>query len=183
MIVGAALGHGFGLISPQMGLLGAALQFLILIWVSNIVLLVFNLIPAFPMDGGRVLRALLSMGLGQVRATEIAAVVGLVLACILGAIALASDNWMMVILAVFVVLTGQAELRMLRAREVQRRADQRLAHLFEPVPAMPTMVLRGDSTAPHELNPTFSGFTWHQERGVWVAWRNGLPVGFWGPTE
>jgi Zn-dependent protease len=47
---------------------------------ANIFLVLFNMIPAFPMDGGRVLRALLAMKLGQQRATRIAATIGQVLA-------------------------------------------------------------------------------------------------------
>lgn len=55
-------------------------NFLFYLFFINIVLVLFNMIPAFPMDGGRVFRALLSMRIGRVRATSVAASVGKFLA-------------------------------------------------------------------------------------------------------
>ncbi|MDO6390876.1 site-2 protease family protein [Pontibacter sp. BT731] len=55
-------------------------NFLYLLFFVNLMLVVFNAIPAFPMDGGRVLRALLAFKLGRVRATQIAANMGQMLA-------------------------------------------------------------------------------------------------------
>ncbi|MCJ8167318.1 site-2 protease family protein [Pontibacter sp. E15-1] len=55
-------------------------NFLYLLLFVNVILVLFNAIPAFPMDGGRVLRALLAFKLGRVRATQIAANLGQLLA-------------------------------------------------------------------------------------------------------
>ncbi len=75
---------------------------------ANIFLVLFNMIPAFPMDGGRVLRALLAIKLGFARATEIAASIGQGLAITLGLIGIFS-NPMLVIIAVFVFLAASGE--------------------------------------------------------------------------
>ena len=57
------------IVDPVIGFLATLMQ-------ANLMLVVFNMIPAFPMDGGRVLRSLLSMPLGRVRATRLAAFLG-----------------------------------------------------------------------------------------------------------
>ncbi len=72
-----------GLASPP-GLLNGTAGFLIQLAYANIFLVGFNLLPAFPMDGGRVLRSLLATRLDYARATEIAARVGQALAIVSG---------------------------------------------------------------------------------------------------
>src|SRR3954451_24096760 len=105
------------------GPLVLAARFLTLVWLSNVLLVLFNLLPAFPMDGGRVFRALLSLGMGMRRATSVAATVGLVMAGLLGIGALWVGNPMLVVLALFVAFAGQQELLVMRRRETRRRAS------------------------------------------------------------
>jgi Zn-dependent protease len=89
--------------------------------VVNLVLGLFNLIPAFPMDGGRVLRALLSGWLGRTRATIIAAGVGRLLAVLFGVAALLwTGNLVHVALAAFIFFAARAEEMQVLAEERRR---------------------------------------------------------------
>ena len=69
---------------------------------ANLLMGLFNLIPAFPMDGGRILRALLAKKLSYARATKIAAQVGQGLALLMGLWGFMSGSWTLVIIAIFV---------------------------------------------------------------------------------
>ena len=70
----------------------------------NLSLALFNMIPAFPMDGGRVLRALLGLRMPFDRATSVAAGVGQALALAAGLFAILSGWWMLLFIALFIFL-------------------------------------------------------------------------------
>lgn len=79
----------------------------------NGTLAIFNLLPAFPMDGGRVLRALLSLRLGRAKATRIAAFIGQFFAVLLVAYGVWHDfNWVTIFIGIFVFVTAAQESRM-----------------------------------------------------------------------
>lgn len=85
----------------------------------NVILGAFNLLPAFPMDGGRVLRSALALRWPLERATRVAATVGRALAVVMAAVGVAYDVWL-VLIAVFVYFGATAE-------EVATRAHVRFA--------------------------------------------------------
>ncbi|WP_323770233.1 site-2 protease family protein [Antarctobacter sp.] len=84
----------------------------------NLFLALFNLIPAFPMDGGRVLRALLALRTDRVRATRIAASAGQIVAFLFGFLGLTSGNLVLLLIALFVFMAAQAEARDVESRDL-----------------------------------------------------------------
>jgi Zn-dependent protease len=88
------------------------------LFLSNVFLAAFNLIPAFPMDGGRMLRALLAMSLGFGAATRIAAAVGQIFALGFGLFGLVTGNLLLVLVGVFVFFGAGQERAEEQARVV-----------------------------------------------------------------
>jgi len=82
----------------------------------NVLLGAFNLLPAFPMDGGRILRGLLARRKGPVSATRIAAAVGRVFAVIFGIAGFLTGNFLLFLVAFFVYMGAAAEEREVLAR-------------------------------------------------------------------
>lgn len=109
----------------------AGLGFLEALIAANLTLAIFNLLPAFPMDGGRVLRAALSFRMDRLRATQIAANLGKVLA---GGLALwgLMGNPVLILIAAFVWIGGGAEAAALEAatRLSRRSAGQAMITAF-----------------------------------------------------
>jgi Zn-dependent protease len=144
-----------GLLAPVLVVLGSdpldavplVGSFLSELGYCNLFLALFNLVPAFPMDGGRVLRALLSGWLGRARATAVAATIGQTLAIGFGMISLMLGNFVHVALAAFIFFAARAEEMHVLADEQRRQG-----------PA-------GDGQGIWVAPP---GYRWvHQGNGVW----------------
>lgn len=90
--------------------------FLLSLMLLNAMLAVFNLIPAFPMDGGRVLRALLSIKVGRLKATRLAAYVGQTLAILLLIYGLTAESasYTLIFIGIFVFVMAAMEFQMVR---------------------------------------------------------------------
>jgi Zn-dependent protease len=83
----------------------------LLLWLlaANISLVLFNLIPAFPLDGGRILRAILAMLMSFRRATQISALIGQLIAIAMGVFGIVSGNLVLVLVAVFIFFGANQE--------------------------------------------------------------------------
>ncbi|HLK16600.1 MAG TPA: site-2 protease family protein [Fimbriimonadaceae bacterium] len=85
---------------------------------ANLVLALFNLLPAFPMDGGRVLRALLGMWLPEVQATGIAASIGQILALLMFLVGMMYGQFALMLIALVVLFGAGQEVSASRTRSV-----------------------------------------------------------------
>jgi len=137
-------------------LLSEPVPFFTHLLIANAFLGLFNLLPAFPMDGGRVLRAILASRLGRLRATEIAASVGAWMAILFALVGVVNGHLGLLLLALFVWLMGQQELAAVRAAA----GVWSTSNTVEPV-------------APRQ---GFSGYTFDSQAGLWIEWRNGQPI-------
>src|ERR671932_2829921 len=119
---GLAFLLGAGLLvapSPIAGFGSVGQVFAYLGWL-NLALAIFNLVPAFPMDGGRVLRGLLAARMGPVRATDISSAVGQFFAFVFFLIGLFGGNFVLALIAVFIFFGANGEAQMVRQRELMR---------------------------------------------------------------
>ena len=91
-----------------------------MVWLleANVALILFNMIPAFPLDGGRILRGLLGFFMEWVRATRVAALTGQAIAVALGLFGLLSGNLILAIIAMFVFLGAGTTYAQEQARTV-----------------------------------------------------------------
>jgi Zn-dependent protease len=91
----------------------------------NLMLVLFNLLPSFPMDGGRVFRAWLTPRIGRLNATRIAAKIGQIIAVGFGIWAVFTVNVFLLIIAIFIYQAAGAEYRMVLIQEAryQERAS------------------------------------------------------------
>ncbi|MGE5177108.1 MAG: site-2 protease family protein [Hyphomicrobiales bacterium] len=125
--------------APPPSVLALQGDFFVQLFEINIFLAIFNLIPAFPMDGGRVLRALLATRFEYVRATSIAATVGQAIAFGFGLLGLMGQQPILLLIALFVFLGAGQEAAAVRMRSV-----------FSGVPVAQAMIRDFRSLRPEE---------------------------------
>jgi CBS domain-containing protein len=135
-----------------------------LMWI-NIALAIFNMIPAFPMDGGRVLRAVLALRLDRERATDVAAACGKICAVVFALIGLYANVWL-VLIAAFVWFGAS-----------QERALVHLQAALAGVPVREAMLKRVDTVAPEERLDATASLLVADGVDVLPIFDHGRPVG------
>ncbi|HVU25298.1 MAG TPA: site-2 protease family protein [Opitutus sp.] len=125
--------------------------FIFQLWFANLVMGCFNLLPAFPMDGGRIFRAILAWRMPYLRATRYAATLGKII-CVLGILAAVFipavgrhvSRLLLGVLFAFIYFAGEAEYRAVRRREIEdAHWREILAHAYgRPAQSEPPLLSR-----------------------------------------
>ena len=122
LMVGLASGNSSIQDFAQFGISDVSLTgFLFYLLLANLTLAIFNLLPAFPMDGGRILRAGVTPFVGRQGATTVAVAIGVTLGVLIGILGLLSGEYLIVLVMAFVILAAFAEGRAVRLEESMRR--------------------------------------------------------------
>lgn len=120
LIIAALLGGGIyiagGTLLPTISFQGLSQLPVIMLWI-NLVLFLFNLFPAFPMDGGRMLRSILARWMSYFRATMIAGRLGQFSALVFAIYAFLENQYPLILVGVFVFLAAQFELNQARVSQ------------------------------------------------------------------
>lgn len=130
-----SLGNFSALLENGSSLTAAAIFSLVFYY--NIALAVFNMIPAFPMDGGRVLRSLLAMWLDYGRSTKIATVIGQILAVGMGFWGFFNGSFFLILIALFIFSGARQELFSVNRSERLRNLTVSHAYTNQPLTLSP----------------------------------------------
>ncbi len=137
---------------------------------ANVILACFNLLPAFPMDGGRVLRAVLATRMNRVRATATAVGVGSVVAGIFLVTGILTGHFGLIAVAIVVYLLGKIELAGVRFRAAHQEWNERIEDWAAP----PTE--RNTERNAAGVSDGFTGLMWDASHRAWVQYQNGQIV-------
>lgn len=117
--------QGFHLLGTEVDFLSKPENILPMLFWMNVVLALFNMVPAFPMDGGRVLRALLSIKMGRLKATKIASIIGQIFAFIFFVAGVYFSQFVLPFIAVFIFLMARAEYNNVKTESIIDNAAAR----------------------------------------------------------
>ncbi|MBL7158790.1 MAG: site-2 protease family protein, partial [Candidatus Omnitrophica bacterium] len=116
--VGPDILHGFFINGPSLLTWKHAIVYVY--WI-NLILAAFNLIPAFPMDGGRILRSILANSMGYRKATRVAVSFGHVFALLFGYWGIVNRNFILIAIAVFIYMAASSEEMQVAVKETLRK--------------------------------------------------------------
>jgi stage IV sporulation protein FB len=137
-----------------------------MLWGCNVGMAIFNMLPAFPSDGGRVLRAMLTLFVGRLPATQVAVGLGAVVAVGLGILGIIGGAPQLPFIALLFAFIGQMELMMVRRQEMMRGRPYAQSAFLSP-----------EQAALYEPpEPDFTGYAWDSRSAAWIEWRGGVAV-------